>query len=256
MLKFLITLLLSIIVILGAVLLYVNLYGAEYASSYLSNLLKQPVSIGKVEISWHQVSMKSVDIKNSDSSPIPSSFKADLVRLKIEPLNLLKDDIYIEEIEIDRPVIGLTMENLTGSENNWEKILNILFSPNAAAASKKKVIIDTLLVLDLSIQANHQLLGPYTVILPIIPQIKVENLTANTPLAIAEAINVLFRAILAPISEKGGFSHILNNVEELPPSVKSIFSHQETIIDEENKNWDKLKDGLNHALNEIENIFK
>jgi hypothetical protein len=148
------------------------------------------------------------------------------------------------------------MDNLTGSENNWEKILNILFSPNATAASKKKVIIDTLLVLDLSIQANHQLLGPYTVILPAIPLIKVENLTANTPLAIAEAINVLFRAILTPISEKSGFSHILNNVEELPPSVKSIFSHQETIIDEENKGWDKLKDTLNNTLEEIENIFK
>jgi hypothetical protein len=259
MLKFLTTLLVIAVLLVIAALIYINIYGSQYASEYLSKVLKVPVTIEKTELSWRHLSIKHLDIKNLDNSPIPSAFKADLIRIKFEPLDFFKNMIHIKEISIDNALVGIDMQNFLGSENNWEQILNRLFSydasEEAAGKSKKKVIIDTLTIRDLSIQAKHQLLGPYTIVLPNIPLLEIHNLTANTPITIAEALNVLFRAILTPISEKDGFSKLLNNAEELPPSLKEIYSHHEA-KQEKNKGLDKLQKQAEEVIDEIGNFFQ
>jgi hypothetical protein len=261
MLKFLGTLLLIAVLLIVAILIYINVYGAEYTSKYLSKVLKVPVTIEKTELSWRHISIKRLDIKNPDDSPIPSAFKADLIRIAVAPFDFFKNIIHIQEISIDNAVVGIDMQNLLGSENNWEKILNRLFSYDASeeaeGKSKKKVIIDTLIIRHLSIQAKHQFLGPYTIMLPNIPLIETHNLTANTPITIAEALNVLFRAILTPISEKEGFGTLLNNSDELPPSLKDIYSQQEAANPKaKDKGLDKLQKEVEEAIDELGNFFQ
>lgn len=259
MLKFLTTLLVIAVLLVIAALIYVNVYGAEYASEYLSKVLKVPVRIEKMQLSWRHLTLKHVEIKNLDDSPVSSAFKAESIRIEIEPFDFLKNIVHIQEISIDHALVGIDMQNFLGSDNNWEKILNRLFSydasEEAAGASPKKVIIDTLIIRNLSVQAKHQLLGPYTIVLPTIPLIETHNLTANTPITLAEALNVLFRAILTPISEKEGFGKLLNDAEELPPSLKKIYSQHET-DSQKNKGLDKLQKQAEDIIEEVGNFFQ
>lgn len=254
MLKLLTTLALLVVIAIIATIFYINLYGADYAADYLSKLIKLPVSIEKVEVSWRHLSLKHVDIKNRSQTAIASTFKADLVQVNVKPFDLLKNIIPIHEVAIENAIIGIEMKNFTGSENNWEGILNTLFS-YSSPLDPKKVVINKLCVKDLSIQAKHQMFGAYSIILPVIPRIDVDKLTANTPLTIPEALNIIFRAILTPISEKEGFGQILDKVDEMPPSIKAIFSQQETTVTNPD-GTKKFSERVDEVLEELGGFFK
>lgn len=219
--KFLLFILI-IFVIIGSGLLYINYKSTDYINQYLSKAIKSEVSIESVSLGFKSLEIIGLKVKNPTDAAIENAFQASNITIEFDPSTLFNQTVQIDCIEIENPIIGIEFHNLTGSDNNWKNILTKMdeiqdkvpsdSTEKIATSSKsKEVIINELLIHDLKIEAQHQLLGPYKISIPVAKEITIHHLTSQKAITLQKALSLIFQTLLQSMTDLKGFHELLKN---------------------------------------------
>lgn len=261
--RFFITFFAAVLVVLGALLIYINMRASDLIASFLSKQLKTEVGIDGASIGFSTIEILGLSISNPEASTLQNALSAESVTIDFKLSTLFKNTIVIPLIHIQNPTIGVEFYNLKGSENNWSSILANL-SPQEKSDKKvsesreeKKVIIDTLTLSNLKIEAMHKMLGPYAVTINAKEHLEFHHLTKEKAIRIKSSLDLIFKSILTTISKLKGFKQVLNtppdefldNIDSQLP--KDIMQLQPTQDDD----WDKLTRDIEGAPKKAKEFF-
>ncbi|MDR3624553.1 MAG: hypothetical protein P4L16_05385 [Chlamydiales bacterium] len=262
---------LAVVIILG--LFYLNANSASIISTFLSNQFKSEVVVENASLGFGEIELSGVRIVNPTSGSIADNFKAEKVDVKFDYTTLFKDTINIQAITIKNPTIYIELNNLTGSDNNWKPIFKSLSfqdvpphpNENGVSKVKKLVVIDTLTIDNLNIQAQHSLLGPYSLNIPIKDHIVFHDLTNHQALAYKAALTVIFKSLLESLTYLKGFKEIFKDIQLSPAIPADIFTNISAQAPKEapeqplpSKNvtkWQELKDEVQEAPKKVKEFF-
>jgi len=217
--KALITIIVLLIVAIGGSLYYVRSRGASLLSQYLSSAMGVPVTVDSVEISWNRFAINGLNIHNSQGSVLESAFNAPHILFDIDFMTLWKDKIHATMIHFESPTIGIELYNLTGSDNNWARIINHI-PKDQHSHSDKKLYIDTLLITPLHIALYNKAMGGTTTMLNPISKIELHNIgDSESALSYDDALNIIAQAIIRAVIKQTGLNTLLQGVLQLPNGV-------------------------------------
>lgn len=271
--KIIVFIIILIIAIVLGTLFYINANGASIIASFLSNQLKREVTVERASLGFNEINLSEVRVHNPTNSSLPDDFKVSEVEIKFDFKTIFKDTIEIHKITLTDPTIFLELYNLNGSDNNWKSIFKDLTAPVSSTQSQEKnapkntkfIIIDTFVINGLHIQAQHRMLGPYSLNVPIKNNIVFHNLTNHQALAYKVALSVIFTSILESISNLKGFkevfkeiklpstipTNILENIQTQAPQAQPDEEVQTSIED----SWIELKKEVQEAPKKIKQFF-
>lgn len=271
--KFFLFLFIIIILIAAALFIYVNVNGASMISSFLTKQLKTPVTVESASLGFNEINLYGFKMANPTTGSFPDNFKAERIELRFDSSTLFKDTLNIRSITLYKPTIYIELLNLTGTDNNWKAFFNRLSESDEPSSTEEKtpskinkeLIIDTLIIENLDIQAQHVLLGPYTLNLPIKEHIVFHELTKKKALAYQAALTVIFKSLLESIANFKGFKEIFKEIQFSPTISQDILENitaqapkeepAKKIISKANDTWDEIKEEVQEAPKKIKEFF-
>lgn len=270
--KFFLFLIFILLVIIFGALFYINANGANIIARFLSKQMKTEVFIDSASLGLREISLKGFRILNPEGSTLPDAFKADSISVTFQPSSLFNNIVLVEQITITNPTVTVEFYNLKGTDNNWMPIFQNLSKESdtdkkSTPKSSKRVIIDNLLIDHLTIQAQHRMMGSYSLNLPIKNTLEFHNLSDEKALAYKQAIAVIFKTILEPITKTAGFKDLLSNIKSyanVPDDlIKKIISQipqeettKKTTPPVHTPDWEDLEEEVQNTPKKIKDYFE
>ena len=115
----------------------------------LSKTLKVLVDIGDIHLSFGSIGIEKLEIGNPPGYRLPRALSAEQITIEAPLSRYLRDQIEIEEINVDNIYLGLEFDSIKGTEGNWTTIIHNAQASQAASEQKKggKAILIRKLVL-------------------------------------------------------------------------------------------------------------
>ncbi|MBJ7449069.1 MAG: hypothetical protein JHC93_01765 [Parachlamydiales bacterium] len=244
--KVLLTLFLLLVIIAAVGLFIMRSRAASYLSEYLTETMQVPVHVGDIKISFTRVSVIDLTIENPPNSAIKYAFQAPRIDIDYVFSSAFKEIRRVREIYLDNPTVGIEIYNLTGSDNNWARIItNMNNNPAPQSISPKgkphSVEIETLLVEPLHITYYNKSSGGSPTSLTPIDKIELHNIgTANHSISYSQALNAIAQTIIMEIIKQRGLMNLLQGVTRIPQDLlESILPGDSNSIF--NKAWDGVE---------------
>lgn len=183
---------------------YAYMARAQFLSSALSTALDTKVTVRHIDFSSDGLLVKDIVIKNPPGCELKDALTLARVQVKTNwsdlikgVLGLSKQRIVINELRIDKPEMTFELFNVTGSDNNWSRILDKLSSDpahkKAKDAKKEKkpsqsteFTIEKLLLTDITLEMKHHSLGKASFKPALIERIEVRDLGKDNGVALQD----------------------------------------------------------------------
>ena len=207
-----------VVIVLAVATLWVQ--RAPLVSWGMTRVLGVPVSIGSIDVSANSVAIRNLDIHNPAGTKIKSAFKAEKIEVRAKPTTLLFGDVVkIEAITLNNAFLGVVLYNLTGSDNNWGRIMKNVSTEGAKEKEKKKdakeakgLVVKLVGLYDINVQAYSRPLRR-DVANPQISKIEIKNIgSEKDPASVAELFDAIARELLGRISGEGGLQNLMQDV--------------------------------------------
>lgn len=230
--KFLLLLLIVILVVVGAGLYYIKIHGEKILEEHLSEALGVPVTIERLHIGWNHIKLSDCRISNPEAGHIDYAFIAPEIRIDLNFLSLFTHEIEVSNIFFKNPTIGIELYNLSGTDNNWNRLIGHIPHQEEKTANEKTIYIEHLLIEPLNIQLYNKPTSNKPVFLDPIPKIDLHNIgSRNDALPLNDALNIIAQAIITAVSNKVGLTNLLYGVFQFPGnSVEKILSPVDKVI--------------------------
>src|SRR3990167_2279419 len=134
--------------ILGTAL-FLWLAKAPVMGAFLTDKLKIPVSLGSINLSPRQATLRRFAIINPHGFRMPTAFRSDQIQINYEVKKLLSHPAEIDSIYLSDNLISIEMSNALGLENNWKVIGVNMHKP---IRHSKAVLIHKLILLDTKVE--------------------------------------------------------------------------------------------------------
>ncbi|PIS01661.1 MAG: hypothetical protein COT84_01060 [Chlamydiae bacterium CG10_big_fil_rev_8_21_14_0_10_35_9] len=180
-----------IILIIVALIITLWLLKAPIIASYLSNKLGVNVSIGSIDVSKTGMSIRSFKINNPLGSRTSTAFSSKDIHVSYQWKELTADPNVIQEISMDDVFLGIEFYNLTGSQNNWTKILENV-NQEKSKEDDNEVIIRRLIITNLSVQIRGKGLFESWEKVKDIDRIEFKNVSSKKGFPTGELIKEIF----------------------------------------------------------------
>lgn len=216
----------------------------------LSRRLGTDVTLQGVDLGWSSVTLHGLKIANPESSE--PALRAKSLRIDISPFKLFKDEVHIDFLSLDSPLIDIRLSNRSGSQNNWVQILANL---PPSAPSKKRFVIDTLTINNIRFKVTTA--EGKTLEVPPIPYIELKNIGKGNPLTLAQVGEILFQTILRMVARNPNLRDLIDQLPNLPQAVmggvEAILPAQPT--DTLQEGIEMLKEKGQDAAKALRNLF-
>ena len=193
---------------------YIYTYRAEFLSAELSKALDVQVKIKSIGLTKNGLKIKGLRLHNPPDCTAKNALIIDKILLKTDLSEILKiitginsDKIFIDQIKIDKPEMNIELFSITGSDNNWKRILAKVAAAKKATSSRqfevKKVILT-----NVQLEANFHAL-PKTILKPApIEKIELKNVGSGHPVDIRAVIHEILKQLTEHSSKQLGLDQM------------------------------------------------
>lgn len=203
----------------------------DLVSHFLSRKLQVDVEIGGIEIRGkNTLEITNLKIANPKGARLPHAATIDRIQLVASPLSALGKKIHVLLFELKGAYFSVELYNLTGSDNNWSRLLSAVMkkerevkspSPDEKKSSQNKASskewqVDALVFdsIQCDILSEGLLGGEHKEVS--ISRIELKNLGSDQALTTQQVFQTVAQAVLSHLSHVNGLSHILQGLPALP----------------------------------------
>ncbi|MDN3507306.1 MAG: hypothetical protein P0S94_00115 [Simkaniaceae bacterium] len=185
-------------------------------SSKLSSLMGVDVSVGHIGFGSKSTSVKDLIISNPKGVKLPTALKINTIDADVPVSMFLKDDIVINNLNLNDIYISLVFEKKGSSNGNWT-IISSNMSKNVDTSAKSQpnthVLIKSLLCTNITIDLLYQNEGKVERLRPI-DKIELRNISSSGGIPTNQIINLIIDQMLREIFSVRGITNMLKGVLE------------------------------------------
>lgn len=207
---------LTAVILLAAFLLYSRL--PDLLSDKLSKALKIAVQIEDVHLSFSEILLDHLEIANIPKSILPKAFSAEKISFDAPLTNYIKDAIVIDEISLDQVYLGLEFASPTNLQSNWSTIMAPLSTEKPSSATKKTVLIKTLVLTNIQVDLVYKNKASAVKKLPLIDKIVLTNISTEKGLPMNQIMNSVLGQMLKSIFLKENLKDAVDGLLQEPES--------------------------------------
>jgi uncharacterized protein involved in outer membrane biogenesis len=202
----------------------------DIVANHLSKKLKVFVEIGSMHLGWGQIGVNKMQIGNPPGAVQAQAFKCSEIDIHVPITAFFKDQVMIDEIDVNNVFLDLEFDSASGTQGNWSKIMGNLqeSSANEAKSSSSKngkksqntksVYIKKLTLTNIDVDVVYIKEGGKVIHLPRIDQIQLYDISSEGGLPMDQIMNSVLGQMLKSVFQKQNLKNMLQNLIENPPS--------------------------------------
>ena len=193
---------------------------AQYVSSQLTDILQVDSSVKDVNFSDRVLSFANLHISTPAGSTSDTSLAATEVRLTTDWTTLFSNDVVIDELAIDSPLLGFELYSADGSENNWASIINRLNLAGSQDDATTKYMVRKVVLTNVRIHIENGR-PEFAVNNPDpIERIELLGVGSESPLPSRVLLATILREVLQRAAIDPSLKDMVNNIKPLPYDVR------------------------------------
>lgn len=136
-----------VIVIAAVILFFIGLSRVpDMLAGHLSKKFGVPVSIDSMHFNFKEIEVENIEIGNPKGYTLPKAFSAEEIGIFAPITHFIKDDIVIDEIEVDNVYLGIEFDSKSSTKGNWTQIFsNFKQRTDLDEKGGKKILIKKLI---------------------------------------------------------------------------------------------------------------
>lgn len=208
----------------------------DITARYLAQELKVPVEIGDIDLSWKTITISDLEISNLPRQKLSKAFSANTITAKTPIFHYVKNDIIIEQIEIDTIYLGLEFNSASSTEGNWSVLMSNLQTNktknNSPPPSKQQsLLIKELVLTNIQVEVYYDLEKGSIKRLPIIDKIVLQNISSTEGIPSDQILSSVLGQMLKSVFLKENLQNMLKGVLDVPRNeLDSILSPLKNIF--------------------------
>ncbi len=273
--KLFVTLLLAIVIIGMGAAYYIDSQSHIFLAQFLSKRLNTKVSIDRASLGWRNLTLEGIAIKNNTAIQFADLLKIERLDIEFEPTSVVKDVVVLPTLAVEKPVLNIEFYSLKGDDNNWAQFFNNLPENETAGtastatsvsekSSEKELLINTLIIKGLTVNAAHKLIKDYALKLPPMPTIVLNNFNNAKPLTAYKELQLILRAIVASVAQSQGLDKLVESLRPVPSDLQSTWKSIQSQLPKANAEeantwqqwWQNVQDGASKGWENIKGFFK
>ncbi len=187
----------------------------DMVASNLSSKLKVPVQVGDIDLSFKVIEVQKLEIENPQGYKLPIAFAADTITVRAPLTEYLRDQVEIEEIEINNVYLGFEFESATSTQGNWTDIIKRAQEraegmPAKAGEKKKSVLIRRIILNHIQTDLLYRHQGGKVKHLPVIQHIELVDISSEGGSALDQIMNSALGAMLKQVFIEQNLKDVFN----------------------------------------------
>ncbi|MBS0647712.1 MAG: AsmA family protein [Verrucomicrobia bacterium] len=199
----------------------------DMIASRLSKTLQVNVQIGDIDLSMNRIKIENLEISNPKGYKLQYAFTTQEIDIHAPLTGYLKQDIVIDEIDLNNVYLGLEFASPKGTTGNWTTIMTNAQNAQTQSTqtkSEKTVLIKRLVLNNINAELLYQSEGKIRR-LPTIPQIVLVNISSKggnlTDQLMNSALGEMVKEIFIKENLKDALDSIFQNIPGSNP-VKGV----------------------------------
>ncbi len=215
----------------------------DILANNLSKKMKVSVEIDSIGLGWGKIDVKKIQIGNPPGSILAKAFKCNQILVQAPFTNYLKQNIIIEEIDVNDVYLGLEFDSASGTSGNWTTIMGNLQAstgtneksdpssssrkkkkkkqespppPAASGKSERTVLIRRLVLTNIDVDVVYRKEGGKVQKLPRIPRIELTNISSEGGVPLDQVMNSVLGQMLKEVFLKQNLKNMMQNLLDNP----------------------------------------
>ncbi len=187
----------------------------DMVATSLAQKMQVPVEVGSMHLRPASLKVDTFEIGNPPHSILPIAFSANSILTRAPLTRYLNNHIVIDEITISDVYLGLEFNSASGTEGNWTTILSNLESASKKApttGSKRSVLIQKLVFLNLNAEVVYRKEGSRPKKLPTIPRMELDNISSEGDFPMEQITDSVLGQMLQKVFIKQNLKNMLENL--------------------------------------------
>ncbi|HEY2810387.1 MAG TPA: AsmA family protein [Rhabdochlamydiaceae bacterium] len=200
----------------------------DIVANRISKELKVYVDIGSIHLGWGNISVRKIEVGNPPGAVQAQSFKCGEINVQAPLSQYFKNQITIEQIELNNVYLDLEFDSASGTQGNWSRIMGNLQqasakkqkppSKTAKQAPATSVLIRKLVLNNIDVDVVYIKEGGKVIHLPHIDQIVLYDISSEGGLPVDQIMNSVLGQMLTSIFTKQNLKNMMQNLIQNPPS--------------------------------------
>ncbi len=152
----------------------------DMLANNLSKKLGVSVSIDSMSFRPSKIEVKKIEIGNPRGYSLPKAFSAEEIEIKAPITNYFKEEIVIDQVDVDNIYLGLEFDTTTEAKGNWSRILQHFQKEAHLDEMKgKKILIKKMVFTNIHTELLFRSEGGKVQKLPMIKRIELTNISTQ-----------------------------------------------------------------------------
>lgn len=188
----------------------------DIVASSLSKKMQVTVEIEDINLTLQSIKVEKLEIGNPKGSILSKAFSSDQILIQAPASNYFKDEIVIDEIDIDKVYVALEFDSKGSSKGNWSTIMGNMKSSSPPSKNEKNILIKRLILTNIDLDLVYRNEGGKVQKLPPIRRLEFTNVTSQGGIPSQQIMNVILKETLRSIFQKENLQNMLEGILENP----------------------------------------
>lgn len=213
-----------VIVIVAIVLFFIGLSRVpDMLAGNLSKKFGVPVSIDSMHFGFDEIEVENMEIGNPKGYSLPKAFSAEEIEISTPITHFLKDDIEIDEVEVDNIYLGIEFDSKSSTQGNWTTIF-ANFKQRTALDEKtgKKIFIKKLTFRNIRTELLFRNNGGVQK-LPLIREITLKNISTEGGVPTDQLTGSILGQMIKEVFIQQNMENLLQGIIQSPGKAVDTF---------------------------------
>ncbi len=209
----------SILILLALLILVFIGLGrlADIAADHFSKHLQVGVSIDALTPHLSRIVVREFEMGNPSGYSLPKAFEAKTITIHAPLTAYIKDDIVIEEIDLDTISLGLEFDSTSGARGNWTVLMENLKSSNVDGPSPRTILIKKAVFTNIQAQLLFRKGGGAMRTLPTIDRIELTNISTKGQFPVDQLTASVLGEMVKAVFAEYQLNNMLSEIFIKPP---------------------------------------
>ncbi len=213
-----------VVIIAIVVLFFIGLSRVpDMLAGNLSKKFGVPVSIDAMHFRMSEIEVDNIEIGNPKGYTLPKAFSAEEIEISAPLTHFLKEDIVIDEVEVENIYLGLEFDSKTSTKGNWTRIFSN-FQQRAGLNQKsgKKILIKKLTFRNIRTEVLFRDEGGVQK-LPLIREITLTNISTEGGVPTDQLMGSILGQMLKEVFIQQNMGNMLKGIIQTPGKAVDTF---------------------------------
>ncbi len=228
----------------------------DIVANNLAKKMKVYVGIGSMGLGWGEITVNKIEIGNPPGTQQSLAFKCKTMNVLAPFTQYLKQDVVIDEINLNDVYLDLEFDSASGTKGNWTRIMQNLQNTTLEdqkntgkrGSSNRTILIKKLVLTNISVDVVYLKEGGSTKRLPTISRIELTNISSEGGLPMDQIMNSVLGQMLKSVFIKENLKNMMNdlldNTDLLPSGMQKYIVPFKGIFGKHQEDWE-----TSHSLN-------